>query len=189
MVKMYKLKLTRLQQEIMRFLYVKAGTSFNARALARHLKVSQPAISKALPHLANEELVNVKKDKDSGRLSIELNRDNPLVIGYKRAENLRMLYESGLAEFLHETFPGGTIILFGSYSRGEDVWTKELEEYKSDIDIAIIGTKSKGIDLTKYEKELEREIVINFYPSWKDIHKHLKNNILNGIVLDGGIEL
>ena len=39
------------------------------------------------------------------------------------------------------------------------------------------------------EKELGRQININFYNSFKNIHKHLKANLCNGIVLAGGIEL
>ena len=47
----------------------------------------------------------------------------------------------------------------------------------------------KRIDLSEFDKTLERKININFYPSFKDIHKHLRENIFNGIVLVGGIEL
>jgi len=72
--------------------------------------------------------------------------------------------------------------LFGSYSRGDDLIT-------SDIDIAIIGRKEKNTDLSEYEKKLERKIILNFYPSFSKIHKNLKENILNGDVLVGGIEL
>lgn len=53
---------------------------------------------------------------------------------------------------------GTTVILFGSYSRGDDT-------INSDIDIAIIGAKERTIKLTKYEKILERKIVINSYDS------------------------
>ena len=182
MVNIYKLKLTLLQQEILRFLFIKSGMSFNARRLARQLEVSQPAISKALPFLKKNKLVMVKKDKESKRLSIELNRANPLVIGLKRAENLKMIYESGLVDFLSEEFPGCTIILFGSYSLGEDTTN-------SDIDIAAIGTKEKELDLEKFEKALKKKIIIQFYSNFKEIHKNLKENLFNGILLKGGIEL
>ncbi len=100
----------------------------------------------------------------------------------KRADNLRLIYETGLADFLEKEFAGATIILFGSYSRGEDV-------LNSDIDIAVIGRKEKEVDLIEYEKELERNININFYLSFKEIHKHLKENLCNGMMLVGGIEL
>ena len=100
---MYKPKLTLLQQDILRHLYINAGTSFNARALALALDVSQPAISKALPKLKKEEFITVTKDK---RFSITLNRENPLVIGLKRADNLKQLYESGFVAYLYNSLPG-----------------------------------------------------------------------------------
>jgi predicted nucleotidyltransferase len=182
MVNYYKLKLTLLQQEILNFLFSHSESVFNARDLARALKVSQPAISKALPFLSKSEFIRATKDKNSKRFSIGLNRDNPLVIGLKRAENLKLIYESGLAEFLKESFPGCLVILFGSFSRGEDIG-------RSDIDIAVIGTKGKNIELSKFNKLLEKEIIVNFYTSFGEIHKNLKENILNGIVISGGVEL
>ena len=113
---------------------------------------------------------------------VELNRDSERIIQLKRTENLRILYDSGLNDVLEEKFPGDSILLFGSYSRGDDT-------IKSDIDIAVIGSKLKKIELEKYEKMLNREIRINFYGSFKDVNKELKENLLNGIVLVGGIKL
>jgi predicted nucleotidyltransferase len=186
---MYKLKWTRLQTEIFRFLCIKAGQTLNLREVSKALKVSPTAVSNALAELEKEGLVKVKKSKTINLLSIEFNRDNQKAIEMKRVENLKMIYESGLSDFLFNEFPGCTIILFGSYSRGEDVWTGGTEENRSDMDIAIIGTGGREVDLTKFDKMLERVVSINFYKSWEDIHKHLKNNILNGILLHGGVEL
>ena len=115
-------------------------------------------------------------------LSISLNRENKEVFVLKRLFNIKEIYSSGLVGLLSEKFPGAAVVLFGSYSYGEDT-------LKSDIDIAIIGSKSKDIILEKFEKLLEREIIINFYDNFKDIHKHLKENLCNGILLKGGIEL
>jgi len=43
--------------------------------------------------------------------------------------------------------------------------------------------------LEQFEKMLRRKIMINFYDSFKNIHKNLKENLFNGIVLSGGIKL
>ncbi len=188
MVNIYKPKFSLLQQEVLKYLIIKAGMSFNARGLSRPLNRTQAGIVKALPELEKEGFVKIKKDKDSGRWSIEFNIDNQKAIDFKKVENLRMVYETGLVKFLEDSFPGTTIILFGSYSRGEDVWTNESESHTSDIDIAIIGTKEKQIELTKFDKLLERTIMINFYPSFKEIHKNLKDNILNGVLLAGSVD-
>ena len=179
---MYKLKFTTLQEEMLRFLSIRSGASFTARAIARHLRVSPTAIAKSLKRLEQEEMIKVNKDKESKRFSIQLNKDNPLTYQFKRADNLKLIYESGLLEYLSETLPAATIILFGSYSFGEDT-------LNSDIDLAIIGAKQKEVNLDKFNRLLERNVSINFYPNLKDVNKNLKENILNGIVLKGGIQL
>jgi len=182
MVNIYKVELTNLQQEILRLVFTRAGLSLNQRQISKALGVTQPAVMKALPRLEEEGLVKIKQDKETKRWSIELNRDNHKVMQLKRADNLKLMYETGLADFLEKEFAGATIILFGSYSRGEDI-------VNSDIDIAVIGRKEKGTDVAGYEEELERKININFYDSFKDIHKRLKENLCNGITLAGGVEL
>jgi predicted nucleotidyltransferase len=139
-------------------------------------------VIKALPELKNLDLIKLQQDKESKRWSIELNRDNTKVMQLKRVDNLKQIYESGLSDFLEVAFAGSTITLFGSYSRGEDT-------IKSDIDIAIVGRKEKDVDLTKFENILERKININYYDSFSSIHKNLRENIFNGIVLVGGVEL
>ena len=185
---MYSIKFTRLQNEIFRLLCIKANISLNQREIARLLKVSPTAISQSLALLEKENLIKVKKDRKINLMSIELNRDSEKAINLKRTENLRMIYESGLVGFLQESFPGCAIILFGSYSRGDDILNVN-EGHKSDIDIAIIGTKGKETELTKFEELLERIITINFYLSFKEIHKHLKDSILSGILVSGSVDL
>jgi len=179
---MYKLKFTRLQNEIIRYLSIRSGMSFNLRGLARPLNVSLTAVSKALKLLERENLVKVEKDPDSKRLSIELDKKNPEVFTLKRIENLKLIYESGLVEYLSENFPGAALILFGSYSFGEDT-------VNSDIDIAVVGSKEKEINLSKFDKMLERTIFLHFYDNLNKVNKNLRTNILNGITLDGAVEL
>lgn len=182
MVNTYKPRLTNLQHEILNLLFVKVGISLNQRAIAKSLNVSPPAIMKALPELSKQELIIMQQDKDSKRWAIKINRENHKIMQLKRVENLKRIYESGFADFLEKEFAGAIIILFGSYSKGEDT-------INSDIDIAVIGRKEKKISLIEFEKLFERKIIINFYSSFKDIHKHLKENLCNGIILAGGIEL
>jgi len=186
---MYNIKWTRLQAEIFRFLCIKAGQDFNLRGIARPLKRSPTAVSNALNNLEKEGLVKVRKSQSMNLLSVEFNRDNERAINLKRVENLKLTYESGLTKFLEDSFPGCTIILFGSYSRGDDVFGNELEGHRSDIDIAVIGSKEKQVKLTEFDKKLERTVLINFYLSFKEIHKNLRDSILNGILLSGSVDI
>ena len=178
----YKLKFTTLQLEIFRLLCMKAGEKLNQREVSTFLSVSPTAIAKAVPTLEKAQLITRERQKNLNLIFLSLNRNNQKAMQLKRIENLKMLYESGLPDFLEEEFPGTTIILFGSYGRGDDMST-------SDIDIAIVGRKEKELQFEKFNKLLEREIRINYYESFNKIHKALKENICNGIVLVGGIEV
>ncbi|MEK6974550.1 MAG: helix-turn-helix domain-containing protein [Nanoarchaeota archaeon] len=186
---MYHVKWTRLQAEIFRLLCIRAGIRFNLRELARTLKRSPTAVSSALQDLEKEGLVRIKKTDNINLLSIDFNRGSQNAIDLKKVENLKMVYESGLSKFLSDSLPGCTIILFGSYSTGYDICNDENEGHKSDIDVAVIGTKGKDINLTRFDKILERTVIINFYTSFKEIHKHLRDSILNGILLSGSVDL
>ena len=175
-------QLTSLQDQTIQLLFIKAGTALNQRQIARALNVTPPAILKALPRLKQENFITQNQDPESKRWSVRLNRNNHRVIQLKRAHNLKQIYISGLADFLEKEFAGACVIVFGSYSKGEDTFT-------SDVDIAIIGRKQKQPLLSNFEQTLERKININYYDSFNRIHKHLKENLCNGIVLAGGIEL
>lgn len=176
-----KLKFTTLQNRIFRLLCIKSGQKLNQREIARILKVTPTGVAKALVMLEKENIITVDKNKVMNLNLIYLNRTQK-ILKLKQLENLQQIYELNLVDFLEEHYLGTTIILFGSFSRGEDI-------VKSDVDIAIIGSKPKNINLEFFEKSLERQININNYKSFKDISKELKENLFNGIVLAGGIEL
>jgi len=175
------LEFTPLQSKIFRLICIKAGSKLNQREIARTLKATPSGVAKALIDLEQSELLTIEKNNNMNLNYISLNR-NQRIMRFKQIENIKQIYELELIEYLEEKCPGTTIILFGSYSKGEDT-------LKSDIDIAIIGTKSKNINMEKFERKLERIININYYTSFKDIDKELKENLFNGIVLSGAITL
>jgi len=178
----YKLKFTRLQNEIFRLLCVRVGSKLNQREIAKELGVSPTAVSKALVLLDREGIVVIEKVGKMNLMAIELNRDSERVIWMKRVENLKMVVESGMVGFLEDEFPGCAVILFGSYGFGDDT-------VRSDIDIAVVGCKEKMLDLEKYDEFFEREVRVNFYDSFGDIDRNLRSNIFNGVVLAGRISL
>ena len=178
----YKEKFTRLEREIIKFLCIKAGNSYNQREIALALKVSPTAVANSLKNLEKEEIIKLNKSKNTKPRQISLNLQNNSVFFIKRVENLRAVYESGLAEYLFDKLPGAAIILFGSYSWGED-------SINSDIDIAVVGNLTKKIDLSVYESKIVRKIIIQFFDSFDKINKNLKESILNGIILKGSVRL
>ena len=175
-----KLRWTLLEQDVFSLLCKRAGEKLSQRDIANILEVSPTAVANSTKNLKSRNLVKIEKTKTINFVSY--NRDEKRSIELKRVENLKSIIISGLSDYLEKELAGATIVVFGSYSIGEDTNT-------SDIDIAVIERKDKVLHLDLYEKTLNRKINVNFYDSWKYIKKSLKNNILNGILLHGSVEL
>lgn len=162
-----------LSQGIERLLFIYRGRPLNQHQIAKKLKVSTPAVRKALKNTNA-----IQEQDESKRWNISMPEDTQ-TIRKKRIDNLQQLYESNIVNTLEKKFPGATIILFGSYSQGEDT-------INSDIDIAIL-TKEKPIDLAIFEKKLVRTINVSFFEDFQNIHEDLQKSLMNGIVLVGQI--
>ncbi|HLC52165.1 MAG TPA: nucleotidyltransferase domain-containing protein [Candidatus Nanoarchaeia archaeon] len=91
---------------------------------------------------------------------------------------INRLIDSGVIDYLEQELVASTIILFGSFAKGESA--KE-----SDIDIFVECAKDKEILLTKYEKMLGHKIQLFKRHKITQLPKHLLNNVVNGIKLRG----
>ncbi|MFH1308216.1 MAG: nucleotidyltransferase domain-containing protein [archaeon] len=171
------MKNTDTKDKILELFFSFPTRNFHIREISRILKISPPAVSKALKHLENENLVTVEKKFIH---TVQANLSNQAFKNIKRIANLGAIHTSGLFNYLHDNFPLSNITLFGSYSRGEDI-------EKSDIDIAI-ESKEKKLDLENYEKKLNRRVNIEFI-SFDKLTKELKESIINGIILSGYISI
>lgn len=151
---------------------------FSMREISRRIKVSYPSVRNYIKELERENFV--EKRKKYGSELYFANRENKKFKNFKIYYNIDLLYSSGLVEYLNQEIGYPTIILYGSYSKGED-------RKGSDIDLVILEKKVK-LDLEVYEKKLGREIHVLFFESLKKIeNESLKINIVNGIVLEGDI--
>ena len=101
---------------------------------------------------------------------------------------MNFLFQSGIIEFLTNHYQNPkAIVVFGSFRRGED-------QTGSDIDIAIeasgkgelITTRLK--DLLPFEESIQRTIQLHIFTR-TTINPHVFNNIANGIVLKGFLEV
>ena len=94
--------------------------------------------------------------------------------------NITSILESDVITYIEEKLMPKSIVLFGSYARGEDI-------ENSDIDL-FVECKKEELDLEKFEKKLSRGIELHFNDKFTLYPKELKNNIINGIVLSGFLE-
>lgn len=163
------------KERILAFFFRFPTQKVHARGLARLLRISAPTVSTAVAALVREGFLLRKKTKVMDEISANLDSEKFRTI--KRVYNLESLYESGLIDCLKQFNPE-FVVLFGSYSRGEDI-------EKSDIDLAIsLQADMREIELDIYEKKLERKIAIHQIDLSK-ISKEFRNSLANGIVLQG----
>ena len=151
------------------------------RQIERDLKIPLPSINRYTKELEQEKIL--KSTEAPGITLYSADRTSPAFLLEKSLYNLRCLSSSGLVEFLVQELSNPTIVLFGSYARGEDVET-------SDVDLYLESVKKDVSSLAKFEKKLQRRIQLFKYKSISQIeNKELANNIINGITLNGFIEV
>jgi predicted nucleotidyltransferase len=117
----------------------------------------------------------IKNYEKRGIKFYKAERDNDKFKLYLKISIIYELNNSGIIEEIWTKTSPETIILYGSFSKGE-----AIEE--SDIDIFIVGTDRK-IDVSKYK--LGERMSLKFEKFPKKIPIELRRNLINGIVLKG----
>ena len=170
-----------IKQTIREYFFINPNAKLRVREIERILKLPLPSVIRYCKELKKEEILSITK---TGTVSFyTANRASEKDILEKKLHNIRQLYESGLIEYLKIELSNPTIVLFGSFAKGED--TEE-----SDIDVYIETHSKKKVSLEKFEKLLERKIQVFWYKNLNEIsNPHLANNIINGITLNNYIEV
>jgi len=175
-----KLKISPLAYSLLTHLFKFPTSEFAFRELERKSGLSIGTISKYVRELKHMNLVKIRPAAKAKFVSA--NQEERTFIELKRAYNLNILYSSGLVDYLIKNFRPDAIVVFGSFSKGED-------HEDSDIDIAIIHGRYDRLDLASYEKELGRRIVLTKVKHIKDASNEFINTLVNGIILSGFMEV
>lgn len=152
---------------------------FSIRGIARHLNLSHATILKYINYL--EKLGLIKKKEETLYPTYYANTENQKYKFYKRNRLVFKIMNSGLIDHVQKEVLPSSMILFGSGAKA--TFTE-----KSDIDI-FIEAKEVPLDLTEYEKKLNRKINLLFEPNINNLSKELRNNLINGVVLCGFIKI
>lgn len=150
--------------------------------ISRNIKLAHTSVKKNLNQLVKIGLITESVEKKGGRTFpiYKANKDNKIFKRYKIIYNLSSVYDSGIIDFIEEKLMPKSIVLFGSYQRGEDT-------ENSDIDL-FIECEKEELNPKTFEKKLGRKIELHFKEDFTLYPKELKNNIINGIVLSGFLE-
>ena len=152
---------------------------FQLREISRIIKLHHKSVLIYIKKLLKLNLI--KENKKTLYKSYNANTENDLFRKYKKTTNQIKLYESGLIEHIEEKVMPNSITLFGGYAKGTDVQT-------SDIDL-FIEAGEENINVTKFEEKFRRKIHLVFEKDISDLSKELKNNIINGITIQGNLRI
>ena len=151
--------------------------------ISRNIGLAHTSVKKNLLELVKLGIIKESIEERGGRKFpfYSANMDNKLFKMYKKIYNFTSILESGLIDLIEERLMPKCIVLFGSYERGEDI-------ENSDIDI-FIQCKKEELNITKFEKKLGRKIELHFKENFASYPSELKNNIINGTVMRGFLEV
>lgn len=170
-----------VKEQIRGFFFMNPTAKVRVRQLERKLNLPLPSIIRYCKELKDEGIIKPLVNENVVFYSAD--RANKVFLLEKKIFNLRQIYYSGLIEYLIHDLSNPTVFLFGSYSKGED--TEE-----SDVDLYIETPSKEEIDVSKFEESIRRKIQIFKFKSIKSVGNiHLANNIINGISLNGYIEV
>lgn len=160
--------------------FINPSDKLRVRQIERKLKVPLPSVIRYCKEL---EEAKILKRIDISGIFFYTSESMVNFIHSKKLFNLTQIYDSRIIEYLQKELSNPVIIVFGSYSKGEDIES-------SDIDLYIESPSKTEISLEKFEKHLKRKIHIFRYKNINEVkNMHLANNILNGITLNGFVEV
>ena len=164
---------------VLHLFFEKPTHGFSLREIERVGKLGLPSVRRYMDELYHSDFV-VRKKVHHMTLWYA-HRENQRFKRYLRFYNIEKLYESGLIDYINKELSYPTIILFGSCAKGENIETSDIDIY--------VQSPEKKLDVSFYEKKLGT-IQVFVHRTLRDIkNKNLVNNIINGIALEGFLEV
>jgi predicted nucleotidyltransferase len=169
-----------IKKIIKEYFFLNPTKKLRVRQIEREVKVPLPSAIRYTKEFVKEGIL--KKENIANVNFYSADRSSKKYLLEKKLFNLKSLSYSGLIDFLIDECHNPTIIVFGSYSKGEDLEDSNIDLY--------VETSSKKIKLSTFENKLKRNIQLFTHKNIKNVkNKELANNIINGITLNGFMEV
>lgn len=179
------IELNEVYRKVFYWFFSYPTTEISLNDLTKAVNISKTTANKVVSQLSKEGFLNLTK---LGKLwRIKCNQQHPYNTKKKIPYNLELVYMSNIIQRVLEKIPNAiSIILFGSYRKGDDIET-------SDIDIAVEtpdNEQASVIEIMVMPKFGCREKVkVNVFKFTRNkIDLNVFANIANGIVLYGFLE-
>jgi predicted nucleotidyltransferase len=169
-----------IKLEIVKYFLLNPTAKLRVRQIEREVNVPLPS---AIAYTKELEKQGILKSAIVGGVRFySADRASKEFLLEKQLFNIKSLFSSGLVDFIISECNNPNIMVFGSYARGEDIEDSDVDLY--------IETIKKEINLKQFEAKLKRKIQLFIYKKIADVeNKELANNIINGIVLNGFVEV
>ncbi len=154
--------------------------------LSEELEISKTTANRVVHQLVKEGFLKLEVLGKIWRITC--NEQHRYNLSRKIGYNLIMIYEARIIEEIHKKIKNPrSIVLFGSYRKGDDT-------EKSDIDIAVEIIDDKEVQVTELgiipKLGYRTNVTVNLHIfSRNKIDLNLFSNIANGIVLEGFLEV
>lgn len=170
-----------IKTKVTEYFFLNPTARLRVRQIEKEAKAPLPSAIRYAKELEKEGVL--KSEIIAGVNLYSADRSSKRFLVEKMLFNIRQMHESGLVAYLVEEYSNPAIILFGSYAKGEDIETSDIDLY--------VETNAKDIKISsEFEKKLKRAVQIFAYKNIKDIkNKELANNIINGIRINSNVEV
>ena len=175
------MKIKDIKKTIKEYFFINPNAKLRVREIERNLNLPLPSVIRYCKELEKESVLTTIK---MGNVKFyTANRSSEKYLLEKKLCNIKKIYKSGLIEHIRHELSNPAIVLFGSFAKGED--TEE-----SDIDLYIETPSKKEVILEKFEKLLKRRIQVFQHKNLNELsNPHLANNVINGFLLNGFVEV
>ena len=133
------MKTYNIKEKIKEHFFMNPTAKLRVRQIEREIKLPLPSVIRYCKELEKEEIL--KKETISGVSTYSADRASKKFLIEKRLFNIKSIFESGLLDYMVKEYFNPVIVLFGSYSKGED--TEE-----SDIDLYVETTKKQVFNVS-----------------------------------------
>ena len=185
-IKAEPLELNESYQKTLQWFFSFPTKEIGLNDLSEALGIAKTTAKRVVTELSEAGFLKVET---IGRLwRISANPAHPYNFTWKITYNLNLLFFSGILDAVHTIVPSPrAIVLFGSYRKGDDIETSDL-----DIAVEVIGNdEPKIVELGHLEDfGYRKNVPVHLYVfSRNNIELNLFANIANGIVLEGFLEV
>jgi predicted nucleotidyltransferase len=146
------------------------------KEISRQIDLSPPSVRNHLAKLVEKGLIRKKESKPFDGFAAE--RESEDFTFLKRVYNIYSM--KPLVDHIVSGCYPKAVVLFGSYSVGEDA-------EGSDIDVLVVSNTAKEIDVKDFEESMKRKIHILTVKSLEDLDGRVRQKVINGVKLHGAL--